>query len=238
MASFVPERRIRELRDLTRRRTELARAAGWENQRVEKELEDTGMKLCAVLTNVTGASGRAILEALIRGERDPVHLAGLARGRARNKIPALTGALDREFTAHHAFMIRHCLDETDRWNTVIAAFGTRIAALLADREQDLDLLATIPGTGRPGAEIIIAGTGGNMAQFHSAHHLASWTGVCPGQNESAGVSKSGPPVPATAASNACPLPLPWPHSRTRRPTSASSSPGWPPGAVVNEPSSP
>ncbi|WP_372412196.1 transposase [Streptomyces luteireticuli] len=87
MASFVPERRIRELRDLTRRRTELARAAGWENQRLEKELEDTGMKLSAVLTNVTGASGWAILEALIRGERDPARLAGLARGPGPEQDP-------------------------------------------------------------------------------------------------------------------------------------------------------
>ncbi|MGW3916195.1 IS110 family transposase [Streptomyces sp. NPDC005070] len=198
MASFVPERHVRELRDLTRRRTELVRAAGWENQRLEKELEDTGMKLSAVLTNVTGASGRAILEALIHGERDPARLADLARGRARNKIPALIEALDGKFTAHHAFMIRHYLDEIDRWKCVIAAFDARIAALLADREQDLDLLATIPGIGRLGAEIIFAETGGDMAQFASAHHLASWIGVCPGQNESAGVSKSGRTRPGNA----------------------------------------
>ncbi|OHV40416.1 transposase [Parafrankia colletiae] len=191
MASFVPGRKIRELRDLTRRRTELARAAGWEAQRLEKELEDTGMKLAAVLTNVVGATGRKILEALVAGERDPHLLADFAIGRARAKIPALVEALDGEFTDHHAFMVRHYLDEIDRWKQVIASFDERIAAMLADHQPDLDLLDTIPGIGRLAAEIIIAETGGDMAQFPSAHHLASWIGVCPGQNESAGVNRSG-----------------------------------------------
>ncbi|MFD3452864.1 IS110 family transposase [Streptomyces sp. NPDC058691] len=191
MASFVPQRDIRELRDLTRRRTELTRAAGWEAQRLEKELEDTGMKLSAVLSDVVGTSGRSILEALIAGERDPARLADLVVGRARNKIPALIEALVGDFTDHHAFMVRHYLDEIDRWKKVVASFDDRITTLLADRQQDLVNLTTIPGIGRLGAEIIIAETGGNMAQFASAHHLASWIGVCPGQNESAGVSRSG-----------------------------------------------
>ncbi|WP_406429886.1 transposase [Streptomyces sp. NBC_01589] len=98
MASFVPERGIRELCELTRRRTELVRTAGWEAQHLEKELEDTGMKLTSVLTDVTGISGRAILEALCAGERDPERLAGLTVGRARAKMPALIEALDGEFT--------------------------------------------------------------------------------------------------------------------------------------------
>ncbi|WP_165615859.1 IS110 family transposase [Parafrankia irregularis] len=191
MASFVPARKIRELRDLTRRRTELVRAASWEAQRLEKELEDTGMKLAAVLTNLVGVTGRKILEALVTGERDPHLLADFATGRARAKIPALIEALDGEFTDHHASMVRHYLDEIDRWKAVIAGFDERIAAMLTGQMQDLDLLASIPGIGRLAAEIIIAETGGDMAQFPSAHHLASWIGVCPGQNESAGVNKSG-----------------------------------------------
>ncbi|MFF4732315.1 IS110 family transposase [Streptomyces mirabilis] len=198
MASFVPDRDIRELRDLTRRRTELVRAAGWEAQRLEKELEDTGMKVSAVLSDITGASGRAILEALVHGERDQARLADLTRGRARNKIPALIDALDGEFTDHHAFMVRHYLDEIDRWKSLIAAFDARIAHLLADHARDMEVLQTIPGIGRLGSEIIIAETGGDMAQFASAHHLASWIGACPGQNESAGVSKSGRTRPGNA----------------------------------------
>ncbi|WP_307711249.1 transposase [Streptomyces sp. V4I23] len=107
------------------------------------------------------------------------------------RSPTLIEALDGEFTDHRAFMIRHYLDEIDRWKSVITTFDARIARLLADREEDMANLATIPGIGRLGAEIIIAETGGDMAQFASAHHLVSWIGVCPGQNESAGVSRSG-----------------------------------------------
>ncbi|MEU5185515.1 IS110 family transposase, partial [Streptomyces longwoodensis] len=187
MASFVPERSIRELRELTRRRTQLVRAAGWEAQRLEKELEDTGMKLTSVLTDVTGVSGRAILEALVNGERVPERLADLAVGKARTKIPALVEALDGEFTDHHAFMVRHYLDEIDRFKAAVAGFDARIADVLAERELELGLLDTIPGIGRMAAEIILAETGGDMNQFPTAQHLASWIGVCPGLNESAGV---------------------------------------------------
>ncbi|MGW9211333.1 IS110 family transposase [Embleya sp. NPDC055664] len=191
MASFVPERAVRDLRDPTRRRTEIVRAVGWEAQRLEKELEDTGMKLTLVLTDVVGVSVRAILEAPIAGERDPERLADLAVGKARAKIPALIEALDGDFTDHHAFMVRHYLDEIDRLRSAATAFDTRIATLLAERERDLDLLDTIPGVGRLAAEVIIAETGGDMAPFAAAQHLASWIGVCPRQNESAGVSRSG-----------------------------------------------
>jgi transposase len=191
MASCVPERAVRELRDLTRRRTELVRSAGREAQRLEKELEDTGMKVTSVLTDVTGVSGRAILEALIAGERDRELLADLAVGKARAKVPALIEALDGDFTTHHAFMVRRYLDEIDRWKTLIAGFDERITALLDGREQDRELLDTIPGIGHTAAQIVLAETGGNMGQFPTAQNLASWIGVCPGQNESAGVNKSG-----------------------------------------------
>jgi transposase len=191
MGSFVPSRTIRELRDLTRRRTEVVRAAGAEAQRLEKELEDTGFKLTSVLSNVVGVSGRAILEALVAGERDPERLADLTVRQARAKIPQLVEALDGDFTPHHAFMVRHYLDQIDHLNATVAMFDTRIAELLAAQERDLDLLDTIPGISRLAAEIVIAETGGDMAQFATAHHLASWIGVCPGQSESAGVNRSG-----------------------------------------------
>ncbi|MEV6949909.1 IS110 family transposase [Streptomyces sp. NPDC051172] len=191
MGSFVPQRHIRELRDLTRRRTEIVRAAGSEAQRLEKELEDTGMKLSSVLTDLVGLSGRLILEALVAGERDPERLADLAVGKARAKIPALAEALEGDFTEHHVFMVRHYLDEISRLNDTVKVFDARIATLLERYETDLMNLDTVPGIGRLAAEIVIAETGGEMAQFASAHHLASWIGVCPGQNESAGVSRSG-----------------------------------------------
>lgn len=193
MGSFVPVEEVRELRDLSRRRTEIARAAGSEAQRLEKELEDAGIKLTSVLSDVTGVSSRAVLDALIGGERDPAALADLVVGRARAKIPRLVEALDGRFTTHHAFMVRHYLDEIDRLHAMATVFDDRIARLLAaqDRDRDLELLDSIPGIGRTAAEIVIAETGGDMAQFATAQHLASWIGVCPGQNESAGVSKGG-----------------------------------------------
>ncbi|MBE3202863.1 IS110 family transposase [Parafrankia sp. CH37] len=191
MASLVPGRAIRELRDLTRRRTEVAVARGQEAQRLEKELEDTGMKLTSVITDVTGTTGRRILGALIDGERDPATLADLAVGVARQKVPALVEALDGTFTDHHAWMCRHYLDQIDHWNTLAAALDERIASFMTDHDQDLTNLDTIPGISRKAAEIIIAETGGDMTAFATAGHLASWIGVCPGMNESAGVVRSG-----------------------------------------------
>jgi transposase len=191
LASFVPDRAIRELRELTRRRAEVRADRGREIQRLEKELEDSGLKLTSVLSDVTGVSSRRILTALIEGEHDPALLADLAVSGARAKIGALTEALEGTFTDHHAFMCRHFLDQIDHLAGLVAQLDERIAALLADRDQDLTNLDSIPGIGRTGAEIIISETGGDMAPFATAGHLASWIGMCPGMNESAGVNKSG-----------------------------------------------
>jgi transposase len=193
MASFVPARAIRELRDLTRRRTEVTADRGREVQRLEKELEDTGMKLSSVLSDLTGVSSRRILAALIDGERDPAVLAELAVGRARAKTDQLAEALDGTFTDHHGFMCRHYLAQIDHLAEVAAVLDERIAAVMRgiDRDRDVANLDTIPGIGRTAAEVIIAETGGDMTAFATAGHLASWIGVCPGVNESAGVNKSG-----------------------------------------------
>jgi len=191
LASFVPPRAIRELRDLTRRRTELTVMKGSEAQRLEKELEDTGMKLTSVLSDVLGVTGRAILFALIGGERDPRRLAALAVAGARKKADQLIDALDGQFTDHHAWMCRHLLAQIDHFDALIAELDTRIAALTRDHDDDLTNLDTVPGIGRKAAEIVWAETGGDMDTFATAAHLASWIGVCPGMNESAGVSKSG-----------------------------------------------
>jgi len=193
LGSFVPPRAIRELRDVTRRRTEVIADRGREVQRLEKELEDTGMKLTSVLSNVSGVSSRKILHALIEGERDPRILADLTVGTARRKIPALVTALDGTFTAHHAFMCRHYLDQIDHLGELVTVLDARIAAIIAElaRDDDIANLDTIPGVARTSAEIIIAETGGDMAHFATAGRLASWIGVCPGMNESAGVNKSG-----------------------------------------------
>lgn len=193
LGSFVPGQAIRELRDLTRRRTEIAVARGQEIQRLEKELEDTGLKLTSVLSDLTGRSARRILAALIAGERDPSSLAELTMGKARVKIAALIAALDGTFTGHHAWMCQHYLDQIDHLAALITQLDQRIATLISDHDQnvDIDNLDTIPGISRTAAEIIIAETGGDMAPFATPGHLASWIGVCPGMHESAGVTKSG-----------------------------------------------
>ncbi|GGN81170.1 IS110 family transposase [Streptomyces albiflavescens] len=189
-ASFVPEQPVRELRDLTRTRTQMTRERGQIAQRLEKLLEDTGIKLAAVAADIMGVSGRAMLEALINGERDPQVLAELAKRRLRNKIPELTEALTGRFREHHAFLARLYLDQYDQLSGMIGQLDGRIEAAMAPFRPVLNLLDTIPGINQAVAEVIVAETGGDMSRFASAKHLASWAGVCPGHHESAGRSKN------------------------------------------------
>jgi transposase len=189
-ASFVPPQPVRELRDLTRARTQMTRERGQVAQRLEKLLEDTGIKLAAVASDIMGVSGRAMLEALISGEREPQVLAELARRRMRSKIPELTEALTGRFRDHHAFLARLHLDHYDQLTDAIGKLDERIEGAMAPFRGALDLLDTIPGINRAVAEVIVAETGGDMSRFASARHLASWAGVCPGHHESAGRTKN------------------------------------------------
>ena len=188
--SFVPPQPIRELRDLTRTRTAIVRERAREYQRLEKLLEDAGIKLTSVATDISGASGRAMLEALIAGERDPAVLADLAKQRLRVKIPALTEALTGRFGPHHAFLARLHLDLIDQHTHAVEELTTRIEALMEPFRGAWDLMVSIPGISTGVADIIIAETGADMARFPTAGHLASWAGTCPGSNESAGRVKS------------------------------------------------
>lgn len=188
--SFVPPEPIRELRELTRTRTVFTRERSREVQRLEKLLEDSGIKLSSVATQITGVSGRAILAALIDGQHDPLQLAELAKGRLRNKIERLTEALEGNFRARHAFLAREHLDRFDSLTAAIDRLSERIETAIAPSADSVTLLATMPGVSNTIAQIIIAETGGDMSQFPSAAHLASWAGICPGHNESAGKVKS------------------------------------------------
>src|SRR4051794_13076337 len=190
-ASFVPPEPIRVLRDLTRARTTITRARTKEIQRLEKLLEDAGIKLSAVASNIVGVSGRAMLEALIAGERDPAVLADLAKQRMRSKIPALTEALRGRFSDHHAFMVRLYLDRIDAHAADIARLDARIEEAIAPFRGVRDLLMSIPGWSQIVADVFIAETGADMSIFPTAEHLASWAGVVPGCDESAGRVKSG-----------------------------------------------
>ena len=179
-ASFVPPEPIRQLRDLTRYRTTLTTERTREAQRLEKELEDAGIKLSSVATGILGVSGRAMLTALIDGERDPRVLAELARARMRPKIPHLVQALTGNFGDHHAFLCRLHLQRIDSLSAAIGELSARIEEQMRPFARQLQQLATIPGVGQSIAEVIVAETGADMSRFPSAGHLASWAGVCPG----------------------------------------------------------
>ena len=189
-ASFVPPAPIRALRDLTRTRTTMVRERAKEIQRLEKLLEDTGITLSSVATDISGVSGRAMLEALIGGQRDPGALAELAKRRLRSKIPELTEALTGRFTDHHAFLTRLHLEVIDQHTHAVEELTVRIEVVIEPFRGARDLLVTIPGISVLVADVIIAETGADMARFPTAGHLASWAGTCPGSNESAGRVKS------------------------------------------------
>jgi transposase len=190
-ASFVPPEPIRQLRDLTRLRTLLTMERSRTVQRLEKTLEDAGVKLSCVATDILGVSGRAMLEALIAGERDPEVLAAMAKARMRPRIPDLVEALTGRFGDHHGFVCRMHLDHYDHLTAQIEQVTARIAEAAEPFQPQLTRLETIPGVSRRVAEVIVAETGADMSRFPSAGHLASWAGVCPGNNESGGRRKSG-----------------------------------------------
>jgi transposase len=191
-ASFVPPEPIRALRDLTRARTVITRERTREIQRLEKLLEDAGIKLSLVASEITGVSGRLMLQALIdsQGAADPAVLAEFAKGKMRPKIPILTEALNGRFTAHHAFMTELYLDRVDAHTRDIQTLSMRIEDLMKPFLPARDLLESIPGFSQILAEVFIAETGGDMTQFPTPGQLASWAGVSPGSNESAGRVKS------------------------------------------------
>jgi transposase len=189
-ASFVPPEPIRQLRDLTRARTAITRERSRETQRLEKLLEDAGIKLSSVASDIVGVSGRAMLEALIAGQRDPAVLADLAKRRLRVKIPALGEALTGRFSEHHAFLARVHLDLIDRHTEAIEAITGRIEVMIEPFRGFRALICTIPGISTRTADIVIAETGVDMSRFPTAKHLASWAGTTPGNNESAGKVKS------------------------------------------------
>lgn len=188
--SFVPPAPIRRLRNLTRYRTTVVAERSREAQRLEKLLEDAAIKLSSVATDILGVSGRAMLSALIAGDGDPAQMAELAKGRMRPKIPALTEALTGRFDDHHALLVTEMLTRIDAATATIARLDAQIEAELAPFDEAIALLDTIPGVGIRTAQVIIAETGGDMSRFPTAAHLASWAGVCPGVNESAGKRRS------------------------------------------------
>jgi transposase len=184
--SFVPPPPIRQLRELTRYRKTQIDARVAEIQRMEKVLQDAGIKLTSVASKVLTQSGRAMIEALIAGEHDGERLAELAKGKMRTKIPALTEALTGQFGAHHAVAAQRILGHLDFLDVTISALTSEIDARTAPFQPVYNLLLPVPGLDRLTIDVIVAETGADMSRFPSAADLASWAGVCPGHHESAG----------------------------------------------------
>jgi transposase len=189
--SFVPPPAIRQLRDLTRYRKRLIQAHTAEAQRIHKTLEDASIRLGSVASDVLGASGRAMLAALLAGERDPQVLADLARGKLRTKLPALREALRGRFSDHHALLLRLALEHVQQLERSITELDAAVDQVIAPFTRARDHLDTITGVGKRAAECIIAEIGVDMGVFPTASHLALWAGLCPGNNVTGGKRRSG-----------------------------------------------
>jgi len=189
-SSFVPPQPIRELRDLTRYRRKLVESRSAERNRLLKVLETANIKLASVATDVFGTSGRLMLRALIEGKATPQEMADLAKKKLRSKIPQLELALEGKLEEHHRFLLKLQLDRLESVESDLAALEQRIQEKLQPYAAQLALLQQIPGVERTLAAVIIAELGVDMTVFQSVSQLASWAGVCPGNNESAGKRKS------------------------------------------------
>lgn len=188
--SFVPDRGQRELRELTRYRSALVRERSAEINRLQKTLEGANIKLGAVVSDITGVSAREMLVGLAGGTTDGKLLAEVARGQLKKKEALLAKALTGRMGPHQRFMVTQHLLQIDAWDERIAALSAEIAQRLAPFEELIARLDTIPGIGRWSAEVILAEIGTDMSRFPSAGHLASWAGMCPGQDESGGKRRS------------------------------------------------
>ncbi|MDB5352593.1 MAG: Transposase family [Planctomycetota bacterium] len=193
--SFIPPRPTRELRDLTRQRTQLVGEKSAVANRIQKTLEDANIKLGSVATNVLGVSGRDMIAAIIRGEFDPVKLAELARRKLRGKIPRLQQALRGSVTEHHQFLLRMLMDQLGQLESLIARYDARIEEALDPSWETVLRLTTIPGVDLRVAEIVLAEIGLDMDRFPTAGHLSSWAGLASGNRESAGKRQSGRTTP-------------------------------------------
>jgi transposase len=184
--SFVPERSIRELRELNRQRVALIGERNRVASRVQKVLEDANIKLASVASDALGLSGRNMLEAMIAGEQDAERLAAMARGLLKRKAEALRVALEGGVNEHHRFCLKQLLAQYDFINQQIVEFDEEIARQTAGMAEAISLLDTIPGVDAVAARALVAEIGTNMDQFPTAKHCASWAGLCPGNEESAG----------------------------------------------------
>src|ERR1035437_8741969 len=184
--SFVPPEQVRELRDLNRNRAIIMQQRAAVSNRIEKVLEDANIKLASVASHVLGQSGLSMLRARVDGATEPERLAEMARAKLRNKIPELRLALSGHFEERHRFQMRELLDQRAFLDVKVAEFDQQIMERSLPFQDKIELLMTIPGVDQITANSMIAEIGADMTQFPTAQHLASWAGICPGNNESAG----------------------------------------------------
>lgn len=189
--SFVPPKPIRDLRDMTRYRKSLIDERVREVNRLQKLLETANIKLASVATDVMGVSGKAMLKTLLEGNTDPEALADLAQGKLRKKLPLLREAMEGHFRPHHRFLLGQILSHLDFLDEAIADVSKEVVQRIDPFVKKIEKLKTIPGVSQRVAETVIAEIGVEMDQFPTHRHLASWAGICPGNNESAGKRKSG-----------------------------------------------
>lgn len=189
-ASFVPPAPIQQMRDLTRTRKQLVRTVAQHTLRIHKTLEDANLKVASVITDMLGMTGRAILKALVAGNSDPEHLAGLARGSLKAKHERLVEALHGRVTDHHRFLLKLHLDQIDALNKAIDSLEARMTDVLAPMVRSAQVVSTIPGVSTTAARVIIAEIGADMSRFPTSGHLLSWAGLCPRMDESAGKRRS------------------------------------------------
>jgi len=213
--SFVPPRPTRELRDLTRYRVSLAQECNRIANRVQKVLEDANVKLASVATDTLGASGRAMLNAIVGGREDSQELAEMAKGLLRNKLPELRLALEGRVTDHHRFMLKQLLDHLRFTESKLAEVEVEIESRLRPFDEQVVRLCTIPGVDRITAWGLLAEIGFDMDQFPSARHVASWAGLCPGSFESAGKRLSGRTRKGSASLRRCLSQAAWAISMTK-----------------------
>jgi transposase len=215
-ASFVPPPPIRQLRDLTRQRTQLIRQRATMANRLHKVLEDANIKLASVATDILGVSGRAMIRALIAGEQDPERLADLARRRLRAKTELLVPALSGMVTEHHRFQLRGLMEQIERLDEGIEQLDDRILEATTPFQAEVLRLMTVPGLGRGAAEVILAEIGVDMSVFPTAGHLGSWAGMCPGNHLSAGKRSSGRTTKGSAWLRSVLVQVAWAASHTKK----------------------
>jgi transposase len=214
-SSFVPPAPIHDLRDLTRTRKQLVREISQHTLRIQKVLEDANLKLTGVISDIMGMSGRAMIEAIIRGEQDPERLADLSQGRLKANRAAVVAALHGRVTTHHRFLLQLHLTQIDALERAVREVEARLGDALAPFQAALDRLMTIPAVGRTVARVIVAEIGFDMSRFPTAGHLVSWAGLCPRLHESAGKRLSTRTRPGNPWLKTTLVQVAWVAARTR-----------------------